>query len=135
MHLTPPGFKADREDIANKVDFSVLGNHLKPVINESLKECGKDNSRKGTFLTPVFTFYTVLFLCIRRDLSQHGVINMLISTFRWLLCSLPVRIIADGTLTHARMRLGASVFRLVFRKISEKTVSCTCLRTFTGTVP
>ena len=120
MHLTTPGFNADRENIANQVDFSVLGNHLRPVIEESLKECGKNNSRKGTFMTPFFTFYTVLFLCICRDLSQHKVINMLISTFRWLLCSLPARIIADGALTHARMRLGASVFRLVFRKISEK---------------
>jgi hypothetical protein len=44
----------DRHEIASLVDIPLLSKPLKPVIEESLRECGKERYRKGTILTPNF---------------------------------------------------------------------------------
>lgn len=119
MPLTPE-LVEDRENAAKSVDFSAFGEHLRPVIEESLKECGKENSRKGTFLTPLFTVYLVFSLCIRRDLNQNKVINWMIKAFRWAFCVLPSKTVSEGAVSHARMRLGANIFRMVFHKTAGK---------------
>jgi len=42
------------KDIGSLAGISLLGEQLKPIIEESLRECGKANYRKGTILTAFF---------------------------------------------------------------------------------
>ena len=106
-----------REDLGSLVNIPVLGEQLKPIVEESLRECGKANYRKGTILTPVFSVFVVLGLAIRRDLSYPHVIAWLVSGLRWLTCCLPATLVEDGALSHARKRLGIEVFRRIFHKM------------------
>ncbi len=106
-----------RQDIGSLVDMPVLGEKLKTIIEESLRECGKANYRKGTILTPLFCVFVVLGLAIRRDLSYPHVIDWVISGLRWLSCCLPPKLVEDGALSHARKRLGREVFRRIFHKM------------------
>jgi hypothetical protein len=87
------------------------------MIEESLRECGKASYRKGTILTPLFAVFVVLGLALRRDLSYPHVIAWLVSGLRWLTCSLPSKLVEEGTLSHARKRLGVEVFRRIFQKM------------------
>ena len=106
-----------REDIASRVNLSALGPALQPVIEESLKETGKSKYRKGTILTPLLTVYVVLALAIRRDLSYPAAMNWLVSGLRWITCCLPMKLVTDGALSHARKRLGVEVFRRIFERL------------------
>ena len=106
-----------RKDIGSLVDIPLLGEQLTPIIEESLRECGKANYRKGTILTPIFSVFVVLGLAIRRDLSYPHVIDWLVSGLRWLTCCLPPKLVEDGALSHARKRLGVEVFRRIFQKM------------------
>jgi len=106
-----------RHEIASLVDIPLLSKHLKPVIEESLRECGKERCRKGTILTPTFVVLAVLGLAIRRDLSYPAVLNWLVSGLRWLTCCLPHKLVAEGALSHARIRMGCGVFRRIFEKM------------------
>jgi len=106
-----------RHEIASVVDIPLLSKSLKPVIEEALQECGKARYRKGTVLTPLFVVLAVLGLAIRRDLSYPAVLDWLVSGLRWLTCCLPHKLVAEGTLSHARMRLGEEVFRRIFQKM------------------
>ncbi len=105
------------------VEIPLLGEHLEPVIEESLRECGKEKCRKGTLLTPVFTVLVVLGLVLRRDLSYTSTLNWLISGVRWLHCHLPHKLVSDGAISHARKRLGVDVFRVIFQKIVSRCVT------------
>ena len=106
-----------RKDIGVLVDIPLRGEQLKPIIEESLRECGKANYRKGTILSPVFSVFVVLGLAIRRDLSYPHLIGWLVSGLRWLTCCLPPKLVEDGALSHARKRLGIEVFRRIFQKL------------------
>ena len=106
-----------RKEIASLVDIPLLSKPLKSVIEESLREIGKAHCRKGTILTPTFVVLAVLGLAIRRDLSYPAVLNWLVSGLRWLTCCLPWKLVAEGTLSHARIRLGCEVFRRIFNKM------------------
>ncbi len=106
-----------RKEIASLVDIPLLSKPLKSVIEESLREIGKAHCRKGTILTPTFVVLAVLGLAIRRDLSYPAVLNWLVSGLRWLTCCLPWKLVAEGTLSHARIRLGCEVFRRIFHKM------------------
>jgi hypothetical protein len=106
-----------RQDIGVLVDIPLPGEQLKPIIEESLRECGEEHYRKGTILTPVFSVLVVLGLAIRRDLSYPHLIDWLVSGVRWLTCCLPPKLVEDGALSHARKRLGIEVFRRIFQKI------------------
>ncbi len=105
------------------VNIPLLGEHLQPVIEESLRECGKEKSRKGTLLTPVFTVLVILGLVLRRDLSYSSTLNWLVSGIRWLHCNLPQKLVADGAISHARERLGVDVFHVIFQKIVSRCVT------------
>lgn len=109
--------RVHRKDIGSLVDVPLLGEQLKPIIEDSLHECGKANYRKGTILTPIFSVVVVLGLAMRRDLSYPHVIDWLISGLRWLTCCLPPKVVEDGALSHARKRLGSEVFRRIFQKM------------------
>jgi Insertion element 4 transposase N-terminal len=106
-----------REDIGSQIDLRLLGKHLQPIIEESLRECGKANYRKGTILTPLFCVFVVLGLAIRRDLSYPHIIDWLVCGLRWLTSCLPAKLVKEGTLSHARKGLGIEVFRRIFQKM------------------
>lgn len=106
-----------RQDVGSLVDMSFLGEQLKTIIEESLRECGKADYRKGTILTPMFSVFVVLGLAIRRDLSYPHVIDWLVSGLRWLSCCLPPKLVQEGALSHARKRLGIEAFRRIFHKM------------------
>lgn len=114
-----PALLFNREDVANSLDINALGNELETKVQNVLQACNKQPPRKGTFFTFKFTLYTILALCMRRDLNQHAAVSWMISTFRWLTCQLPARLFAEGTLTHARMRLGSKVFLQLFHATAE----------------
>jgi len=109
--------EAYRREIASLIDIPLLSKSLKPVIEASLQECGKDRCRKGTILTPNLGVLAILGLAIRRDLSYPSVLNWLVSGLRWATCRLPHKLVAEGTLSHARIRLGCDVFRRIFEKM------------------
>ena len=102
------------EALGSSLNLQPFAKQLQPIIEQSLAECEKSGSRKGTFFTPVRTVFVVLGLVLRRDLGYSALINWLISGLRWLHCDLPPKLAAEGTLSHARKRLGVDVFRHIF---------------------
>lgn len=87
---------------------------LRPSIEAALRETGQDKVRKGTLLLPVFLVSIVLGLTLRRDLNTQAVIQWMVSATRWMELKMKPRLLADGTLSHARVRLGFEVFRRIF---------------------
>jgi len=100
--------------------FAPFSSILQPLINESLVAQGKEQYRKGTILTPTLLVWLVLALTLRRDLNCHKVLNWMVSGFRWLRALLPAQslIVKDGAVSHARVRLGVEVFRVLFYKLT-----------------
>lgn len=106
--------------------FAPFATILQPLIEQTLTEQGKDQCRKGVTLVPTLLVWLVLALTIRRDLNYHKVLNWMLSGFRWIQSSLPAKskIVQDGTISHARVRIGVEVFRLLLAKLvaSFKTI-------------
>jgi hypothetical protein len=105
--------------IGTSFSFAPFSRILQPLIGETLVELGKDQSRQGTILTPKLLVWLVLALTLRRDLNGHRVLNWMVSGFRWLRLWLPAQslIVKDGTVSHARVKLGIEVFRVLFHKL------------------
>ena len=99
--------------------FAPFSRVVQPLMDETLVELDKDQYRKGTILTPKLLVWLVLALTLRRDLNCHKVLNWMVSGFRWLRSLLPARtlIVKDGAISHARVRLGVEVFRVLFHKL------------------
>ena len=99
----------------NLAPFDVL---LQPLIDETLAEHGQDHSRKGTRLIPRMLIWLVLVLTLRRDLNYDKALNWMLSGFRWLADVLPAqaKLVSDGAISHARVKLGVEVFRTLFTK-------------------
>lgn len=93
---------------------------LQPLIDEVLVEQGLNKFRQGTLLMPKVLIWLVLALTIRRDLNCQKVLNWMLSGFRWLKGLLPAqaKLVADGTISHARVKLGVNLFRLLFAKLT-----------------
>ena len=72
--------------------------------------------RVGTILIPKLVIWLTLAITIRRDLSCTKVLNWMISGFRWLSKILPPinNVIANGTISHARVRIGIAFCLLPF---------------------
>ena len=51
--------------------------------------------------------------------SFASVMNWMISGLRWLSCCLPKKLISDGAMTHARGRVGLTVFQVIFNKLTD----------------
>ena len=100
--------------------FAPFSSILQPLIDETLVELDKDQYRKGTILTPRLLVWLVLALTLRRDLNYHKAFNWMVSGLRWLRSLLPARslIVKDGAISHARVRLGVEVFRVLFYKLT-----------------
>ena len=101
-------------------DFTVepLAKDLQPVILETLRKHGKDRQRESV-LSPLLTVWLTLGLVLRRELSYHDVLDWLVSGLRSLGWNLPRRSVADGTITHARKRMGVAVFIDLFKSSAE----------------
>ncbi len=108
---------------SNLADFSADYNlnpfalRLEPLIAEVLAQFKKDQERQGTKLVSSLVVWLVLALSIRRDLSCTAVLNWMVSGWRWLSCLLPKALVAEGTITHARKRVGSAVFKLLFEQM------------------
>jgi len=92
---------------------------LQPMIEETLIEQGKNKWRKGTLLIPKVLVWLVLVLTLRRDLNYDKALNWMMSGFRWLTDLLPAqhKIVDDGAISHARVKLGVEVFQVLFAKL------------------
>lgn len=89
---------------------------LSPLIKDTLSHFNK-RERKGTKLVSSLVVWLVLALTIRRDLNTHAVLDWMLCGWRWLSCSIPKQLVADGTISHARMRVGKAVFRHLFYRV------------------
>ena len=92
--------------------------HLSTIIKESLS-VSQRKFRQGTVLVPTFVIWFVILSTIRRDLSYPSVMNWMISGMRWSSCFLPKKLISDGAMTHARVRIGLTIFQVIFKKITD----------------
>ncbi len=110
---------AQNDQSGKEFDVQPFGTILQPLITEAVRDCGLAKVRKGTKLRPVFVIWVVLFQTLRRDLNGHQVIRWLVSGWRWIEGCLPesARLISDGALSHARERVGTTVFQRVFEKL------------------
>lgn len=106
--------------IGSSFSLAPFANTLQTMIDEVLIEQGKDEYRQGTILTPKFLIWLVLALTLRRDLNYSKVLNWMISGFRWIQMLLPPQsnVVQDGAISHARVRLGAGVIRVLFYKLT-----------------
>ena len=95
---------------------------LQPLLDEALTEQGQNRWRKGTLLIPRVLIWLVLVLTLRRDLNYTQALNWMLSGFRWLSELLPAKnkLVSDGTISHARVKLGVEVFRVLFIKLRNK---------------
>lgn len=98
------------------ISIGPFSERLQPLINETLVEAKKDKYRKGTILTPILVVWVVLSIAIRRELEYGKVLNWLVSGVRWMGTELPAKLVACGTISHARVKLGFEVFRSLFSK-------------------
>ncbi|MEJ5315347.1 MAG: IS4 family transposase, partial [Anaerolinea sp.] len=102
-------------------DFSLtpFDTILQPLLEETLQEQGHHKWRKGTILIPKVLVWLVLVLTLRRDLNYDKALNWMLSGLRWLTELLPAhhKIVEDGAISHARVKLGVSVFQVLFAKL------------------
>lgn len=93
---------------------------LQPMIEETLLEQGKNKWRKGTILIPKVLIWLVLVLTLRRDLNYDKALNWMLSGFRWLTDLLPAqnKLVSEGAISHARVKLGIEVFQVLFAKLA-----------------
>jgi hypothetical protein len=87
---------------------------MQPIIQDALAKHNKDKYRKGTILTPILMVWLVLSLTLRRDINYPNTLNWMVSGLRWLRLDLPVKLVKDGAISHARVKLGVAVFRSIF---------------------
>lgn len=105
--------------ITQEYNLDFFNSQLSTIIKESLAAQNLRPGRSGTVLPPTFVIWFVILSTIRRDLSYLSIVNWLISGMRWLSCKLPRKLIADGTMTHARVRVGLAGFQLIFQKTTD----------------
>lgn len=104
------------QQIGPSFELEPFATIIQPIIKNVLAEYKKDKYRKGTLLTPLLMVWLVLTLTLRRDINYPKTLNWLLSGLRWLRLDLPARLVKDGTISHARVKLGVDVFRDIFYK-------------------
>jgi len=104
--------------IAPSFSLAPFAEILQPHLEEVLKEQGL-TYRQGTILVPKILIWLVLAMTIRRDLDYHKVFNWMLSGYRWLAGLLPPvgKIVSDGAISHARVKVGVEFFRQLFVKL------------------
>jgi len=108
------------KQIGHSFKLEPFASIIQPIIEDVLIENKKDKYRKNTVLTPCIMIWLVLVLTLRRDLNYHKALNWLISGFRWKLLNFQTKIVKDGAISHARVKLGVDVFRDIFYKFVSK---------------
>lgn len=110
------------EQIGANLSLGPFGATLQPLIEEMLQESGKAKWRKGTVLMPRVVVWLVVALNMRRALNCRQALNWLVSGFRWLSNLLPAKayLVAEGTISHARVALGRDVFRRLWEKFTAR---------------
>jgi hypothetical protein len=104
------------KQVGPSFEFEPFASRIQPIINEALNEHNKANYRKGTILTPLIMVWFVLSLTLRRDINYHKTLNWMLSGFRWLTLNFPSKLVQDGAISHARVKLGVDIFRSIFYK-------------------
>ena len=104
------------KQIGHSFELEPFASIIQSIIEEVLLEHKKDKYRRGTVLKPCIMVWLVLAITFRRDLNYHKALNWLFSGFRWKYLNLPTKIVKDGTISHARVKLGVEVFRDIFYK-------------------
>lgn len=108
---------SDLADLSPDYSLSPFAERLSPLIKETLKTHQKERERFGTKLVSSFVVWLVLGLALRRDKNCMAVLDWLLSGCRWLSCSLPKQLVSAGAISHARVRLGVSVFQVLFNRL------------------
>lgn len=103
-------------EIEKEFAFAPFQPIIQPIIHEVLKEHNKDKFRKGTILTPFVLVWLCLALVLRRNLNCKKTLDWLFSGFRWEFMKFPEHIVKDGTISHARLKMGVDVFKSIFDK-------------------
>ena len=93
---------------------------INSTIDDVLKEHNKDKFRKGTILSPRIMIWLVFAITLRRDLNYYKALDWLLSGFRWESLDIPKQIVKNGTISHARVKLGIDVFRDIFYKLATR---------------
>ncbi len=95
--------------------FNVI---LQPTIEEVLDEQGLNKFRRGSILIPRVLIWLVLSMTLRRDLSADNVFSWMMSGYRWIQVILPAKakIVTDGAISKARVRLGIEPFEALLEK-------------------
>ena len=104
-------------DLSSDYSLSPFSARLSPLIAETLRTLKKDRDRYGTKLVSSFVVWLVLGLTLRRDKNSQAVLDWLISGWRWLSCQLPKQSVSEGAISHARVRVGVEVFRVLFNRV------------------
>ena len=102
--------------VGSSFKLEPFGTIIQPIIEDVLAEHKKDKYRKGTILTPLLMVWLVLTLTLRRDMNYPKTLNWMVSGLRWLCLDMPAKLVKDGAISHARMKLGVAVFRDIFYK-------------------
>ena len=107
--------------MAETFSLAPFDKELQPLIDQVLTEQGKDTYRKGTILIPRLLVWLVLVLTLHRDLNYDRALNWMLSGFRWMTDLLPSqsKLVSDGAISHARVKLGAGLFQTLFAKQVE----------------
>jgi len=108
------------KQIGPSFELEPFASIIQPIIEEVLAEQKKDGYRKGTVLKPCIMVWLVLAITFRRDLNYHKALNWLLSGFRWKFLNLPTKIVKDGAISHARVKLGVDVFRDIFHRVISR---------------
>lgn len=119
------------EDIGKQFTVEVFGRDAQPMIEDSLKKNNKHLQRESK-LAPVLTVWTVLALCLRREISYKNVFSWLLSGPRSTGLEIPRNPVAAGAITHARKRIGVDVLRDFFYATTDK--ACQLAADFRGYV-
>ena len=116
--MSQPESNQTLAELGTELSMEPFREELQPLIEEVLAETGKNEYRSNTKLVPNLVVWLVLGLTIRRELNCNQVLNWLLSGFRWLYELLPpeAQLVAAGAITHARTRMGADVFKKLFKK-------------------
>lgn len=109
----------DLKETIDSTKIQPFASILDPFIKQVLVETKQKRLRKGTFLIPKVLIWLVLAMTIRRDLNYHKVLGWLVGELRWKGLTLPARLLCEGAISHARVKLGLRIFMLIFQKVAS----------------
>lgn len=102
-------------EIENQFEFAPFEAIISPIIKDVLK--GK-KVRKGTRLTPLLTVWLCFALALRRNLNCQKTLDWLLAGLRWKSLNVNGKFFKDGTISHARIRMGFEIFRSIFNRFT-----------------